>query len=163
MISMGANSKGLALLLIMVIALSSPLIVQSSRAQSLTEPSAPNFTLKIVDYMVGGGLEIEIQNQPIIQNGHDTAGIFFDFRYKWHESSSWYHPEPDPTKWERQYIAEIGTTGVTTLVDSPSSYYKILGSSNGHQLDYQVRTINGYSNTSVPFVPPIGIEPGAAQ
>jgi hypothetical protein len=126
---------------------------------SITVPSAPEFTLKLVDYMVGGGIETQIQNQPIIPNGHDSAGIFFDRRFKWHESTTWYHPEPDPTKWKRQYISQIGTTGVTTLVGSPNSYYEILGSTTSHQLDVQYRAINGYLNESVPFVPPIGIDP----
>lgn len=53
----------------------------------------------------------------------------------------------------------MGTTGVTSMVGSINSYYEILGSSNSHQLDYQIRAINGYLNSTAPFVPPIGIEP----
>jgi hypothetical protein len=43
---------------------------------------------------------------------------------------------------------------------STNSFYEILGDTSSHQLDYQFRAINGYSNISVPFLPPIGIEPG---
>jgi hypothetical protein len=109
--------------------------------------------------MKGGGLEIKVQNQPVIANGHDTAGIFYDFRFKWHESTEWYHTEQDTTKWERQYIGETGTTGVSQMVSSPNSYYELLGDTSSHQLDYQVRAINGYLNESVPFAPSIGIDP----
>jgi hypothetical protein len=156
------RNKSLALILIGIIAIScvSLLAAKPVTAQTIPKPSVPEFTLKIVDYMAGGGLEIEIQNQAVIPNGQDTAGIFYDFRYKWHESANWHHPEPDPTKWKRQYIAEIGTTGVTRIANSPNSYYEILGSSNSHQLDFQIRAINGYLNEAVPFAPPIGIEPG---
>jgi len=158
---MGCLSKGLALSLILIMAIStlSLMMAKPANAQTTT-PSYPEFTLKIDNSMVGGGLQIEIQNQQIIPNGHSTAGIFYDFRYKWHESTNWYHPEPDPTIWQRQYIEEIGNTGVTTLVDSPNSYYEILGSTSSQQLDMQIRAINGYQNTTYPWVPPIGIEPG---
>jgi hypothetical protein len=134
-------------------------MVNAVSAQSMPKPSAPEFTLKLVDYMVGGGIEIQIQNQPIIPNGHDSAGIFFDTRFKWHESTNWYHHEPDPTKWERQYISQIGTTGVTTLIGSPNGYYEILGNTTSHQLDVQYRAINGYLTEGVPFAPPIGVDP----
>jgi len=152
-------SRSLALLLITVSVLSSLVIVNAVSVQSIPKPSVPEFTLKLVDYMVGGGIETQIRNQPIIPNGHDSAGIYFDTRFKWHESTNWYHPEPDPTKWKRQYISQIGTTGVTTLVGSSNSYYEILGNTTSHQLDVQYRAINGYLNESVPFAPPIGIDP----
>jgi hypothetical protein len=156
--SMGKTSKAFALILTILIVMSclTILTVKPANAQSIPKPSVPEFTLNIVD----GSLLIEIQNQPIIPNGHDTAGIFYDFRYKWHESTNWYHPEPDPTKWRRQYIAEIGTTGITRLADPPNKFYIILGDSNSHELDYQIRAINGYQNTTYPWVPPIGIESG---
>ena len=152
------NNKNLATVLILTIAISSLslIMVKPATAQTIPKPSVPEFTLNIVN----GDLLIEIQNQPFIPNGHELAGIFYDFRYKWHESANWYHPEPDPTQWKRQYIAEIGTTGFTRLADSPDKFQLILGDSNNLELDYQIRAINGYQNTSYPWVPPIGIEPG---
>jgi hypothetical protein len=157
---MSNTNKTTALLLTIIVAMSclTLLTVKLANAQSPT-PSVPEFSLKIVDYMAGGGLQIEIKNQPVIPNGHDTSGIFYDFRYKWHESASWYHPEPNPTEWKRQYISEIGTTGVTTMVGSPNSYYEKLGNTSSQELDLQIRAINGYQNTTFPF-PPISIEPG---
>jgi hypothetical protein len=156
----GKTGKSLSLILVLILVIPcASLLFKPANAQTIPKPAVPEFTLKLVDYMEGGGLETQIKNQPIILNGHDTASIFYDRRIKWHESINWYHPEPDPTKWKRQYIAESGTTGVTTLVGSPNSYYEILGSSTSHQLDVQYRAINGYLNESVPFAPPIGIDP----
>ena len=153
-------SKYLSLCLLVILATSSMIMVSSTTAQSVPTPSVPEFTLKITDIMVGGGLETEIINQPIIPNGHDSAWIYYDFRYKWHESTNWYHHEPDPTKWERQYLSQVGTTGVTRRIGSPNSYYEILGSSTSHQLDVQIRAINGYAKEGIPYAPPIGVEPG---
>jgi hypothetical protein len=156
---MGNIRKSLAIILTAMMALSclSLSIIKPANAQTIPKPSVPEFTIKNV---ADDGLQIEIQNQPYIPNGHALSGIFYDFRYKWHESTTWHHPEPDPSKWYRQYIAESGPTSVTTLVDSINSFYERLGDTSSHQLDVQVRVINGYQNTSYPWVPPIGIEPG---
>ncbi len=151
---MGGISKGFSLLLVVILAGSNLIIVESASAQTIPKLSTPGFTLRIVDYVVGGGLEIVISNQYVIDNGHDYPLIFFDFRYKWHESTNWIHPEPDPTK-NGQYIIETGTTGVTRTIVPLNSYYEILGSSNSHLLDMQIRAINGYSNFTAPFVAPI--------
>ncbi len=147
-----------SLCIVVILAVSSLLIVTSTFAQTIPKPSVPEFVLKVDDDNIR--LYTEIQNQPVVPNGHDTAGIFYDRRVKWHESANWYHYEPDPTIWKRQYLAQIGTTGVTRTINSPNSYYEILGSTTSHQLDVQYRAINGYLNTTVPVAPPIGIEPG---
>jgi hypothetical protein len=126
------------------------LIVKPVNSQSVPSPLAPKLTLKLVDYVEGGGLEIDVQNQPVVANGHASAGIYFDFRFKWHESTEWYHRELDPAAWQRQYSGESGTTGVTQMAGSPNNYYEILGNSSSHQLDIQVRAINGYLNETVP-------------
>lgn len=154
---MAIHGKHISLTLVAIILTTSLLIVKPVNCQST--PTIPTLTLKLVDYMEGGGLEITVQNQPVIPNGHDSAWIFFDFKYKWHESAEWYHTEPDTTKWERQYIGERDATGTSRMVGSPNSYYQILGDTSSHQLDYQVRAINGYLDESVPFAPPIGIDP----
>lgn len=53
-------SKSFASLLVVTLAVSSLIMIESASAQSIPTPSVPEFTLEIVDYMVGGGLEIEI-------------------------------------------------------------------------------------------------------
>ncbi len=56
---MGKIGRSFALLLITIITISSltMLVVKPANAQSTT-PSVPEFTLKILDSMVGGGLQI---------------------------------------------------------------------------------------------------------
>jgi len=121
----------------------------------IPSPSVPEFTLQLED---NWWLRVTVQNQPIIPNGHDYAGIFYDIRYKWHESTNWYPPsEPNS---EGNYLEEMGTSGTTEWVISTNSFYELLGMSNSHQLDYQIRAINGYKNITYPYGPPIGHEPG---
>jgi hypothetical protein len=124
-------------------------------------PSVPRFTLKLTDNIVGGGIETEIVNQPILENGHRTADIFYDCRYKWHEQAEWYNYEPDPEKWTRQYLGQIDSGGgVTRLTSSSNGYYEILGSTTTRKLDVQYRAINGYSKSEVASAPMFGYTPG---
>lgn len=155
---MGNIRTSFALVLIGIIAMSCLTLLTSNpaNAQVIPKLSIPEFTLKIVDSMVGGGLEVEVQNQYVIDNGHDYPWYFYDFRYKWHESDNWYHPEADPTK-KGQYVPESGTVGVTRIVVPLNRYYEILGNSNSHLLDMQIRVINGYANFTDPVIPPHGI------
>ena len=148
--------KCATLLLIAVLAASSLIMVEFAFAQSTSKPSVPEFTLQLED---NWWVRVIVQNQPVIPNGHDFAGIFYDVRYKWHESANWYHPSESNS--EGNYVEEMGTSGTTVWVISTNSFYELLGMSNSHQLDYQIRAINGYKNTTLPYGgPPIGHEPG---
>jgi hypothetical protein len=71
----------LPLSLVILLAASFLLIIEPSDAQSVATPSVPEFTLKIRDEIDGGGFEIKIQNQPVIPNGHDSADIFYGYRF----------------------------------------------------------------------------------
>jgi hypothetical protein len=148
-------SKRATLLLIAVLAVSSLIMVESAFAQSTPKPSVPEFTLQLED---NWWVRVIVQNQPIILNGHDSAWIFYDVRYKWHESANWYPPESISNN--GKYISQLGTSGTTEWVISTNSFYELLGMPNSNQLDYQIRAINGYKNTSLPYGPPIGHEPG---
>ena len=148
--------KALTPILIAVLALSSLVIVGSVCAQSIPKPSVPEFTLQLED---DWWVRVIVQNQPIIPNGQDNAWIFYDVRYKWHESANWYHPSESNS--EGNYIGEMGTSGTTEWVISTNSFYELLGMSDSNQLDYQVMAINGYKNTTPTYGgPPIGHEPG---
>jgi hypothetical protein len=78
MISM---SKLAGLLLIAVLILSSLPIVGSAFAQSVSEPSVPDFTVKAVDTTI----EITIKNQPLTsyENG-SYPSLYYGFRFKDH-------------------------------------------------------------------------------
>jgi hypothetical protein len=152
-------NRGFAVFIILIIAVSSLsiLMVHSTSAQSIPKPSTPNFTLQIVDY----GVQIKIQNQPIISNGHDTANIFYNIRLKSHDSENWVNTTiPNPTQGIRGYIGEIGTTGSTTILKDFNSIDVLLGLSyDFHQIDFQVEAINGYLNTN--NGPLIGSDPNS--
>jgi hypothetical protein len=132
-------------------------MVTFTNAQS-TKPSTPTFTLLLEDNGVG----IYIQNQPILPNGNDDASIFYDIRMKWHESTNWFpNTVPDPSKGIRGYIAQINSNSPEYpnslhIYVSANSYYDILGMSSSHQIDYQIRAINGYLNHSIMYGSPIG-------
>ena len=46
---MGSTSKGVSLLFVVVLAVSSLMMVESAFAQSIPKPSVPEFTVKFVD------------------------------------------------------------------------------------------------------------------
>ena len=145
---MARISKCIVAIITVILAISVFTLVGNAFAQTIPKLSVPEFTLNNVDYVVGGGLQIEIQNQQLVFNGYEHEWTSFDIRYKWHESAGWHNPE------EEGYLAETGTTGVTSIVYPFSYYYEILGSSNSSEIDFQIRAVNGYVNSSLPFFPP---------
>ena len=147
--------KRAALLLIPILALTSLVVVDSAFAQSNSIPLVPEFTLQLED---NWWVRVIVQNQPIIPNDYDSAGIFYTARYKWHESANWYPPES--IKNNSKYIGQRGNSDTTEWVISTNSFYELLGASNSNQLDYQILAINGYKNITYPYGPPIGQEPG---
>ena len=69
------------LLFIAVLTLSSPGIVGSGFAQSLPQPSVPEFTAKVVD----NTLEVTIKNQPLTPYENGTyPSLYYMFKYKDH-------------------------------------------------------------------------------
>jgi hypothetical protein len=66
---MGSTSKGFSLLLVIVLAVSSLIIVESAFAQSIPKPSVPEFTAKLISsppesQPVNRTIELSIKNQP---------------------------------------------------------------------------------------------------
>jgi hypothetical protein len=148
-------SKLASVLLIELLAVSSLVMVGSVFAQSTAKPSVPDFTLQLED---GWWVRVIVQNQPVASNGHDSAWIFYDVRYKWRESANWYHPSESNSG---NYIGEMDTSGTTEWVMSVTTFYELLGTSDSNQLEYQIRAINGYKNTTPAYGgPPLGHDPG---
>jgi hypothetical protein len=77
------SSKLAGLLFIIVLILSSPTIVGSAFAQSISKPSSPDFTAKIV----GDTIEVTIKNQPLTpyENG-SYPNLYYMFRFKDHDT-----------------------------------------------------------------------------
>lgn len=126
----------------------------------IRKPSAPEFTLQLIDDY----LQIEIQNQPIIDNGKDTANIFYNIRMKDHDTTDWHNTTvPDPSQSIRGYIRQNGVTGVTRLAIHPVDSIKDSpGRSDSVQVDYQIEAINGYLGSGATSGgPPIGVDPNS--
>ena len=103
-------SRGLVLLLITVLVLSSLVMVGSVCAQSVPKPSIPEFTVKFVNasYTVtttnsytgldetelvsNNSIEIKITNQPFDYSGYQ---IFYNVRVKPHFEGNWTEVYPD--------------------------------------------------------------------
>jgi len=77
------SSKLAGLLFIIVLILSSLTIVGSAFAQSISKPSSPDFTAKIV----GDTIEVTIKNQPLTpyENG-SYPNLYYMFRFKDHDT-----------------------------------------------------------------------------
>ena len=107
--SMGGISKSFALILILIIAISSPslLMVKPANAQSITTPSVPQFTVKFVNdsYSVtttnsytgvnetqqisNNSIEVIIKNQPFdYSNNGLTYQIYFNVQTKPHYTNN---------------------------------------------------------------------------
>jgi hypothetical protein len=129
---------------------------------AIPKPYAPEFTLQLVDDSLG--LQIEIQDQPIIDNGEDTANIFYNIRIKDHDSTDWHYTTvPDPSHGIRGYFMQTGVTGVTRLVSPVEGIKESIGRNDSFQVDYQIEAINGYLGTGLTSggIPPIGFDPNS--
>jgi hypothetical protein len=116
---MGSIRKSFSLILVVILAASSLIIVESAFAQSIPKPSVPEFTLKLVDnsYSVPATvtidpftganvtqpshrvdnktIEVIIKNQPfnpiLIQEGNSnwTTAFYYNVHFKGHYSGDW--------------------------------------------------------------------------
>lgn len=143
-------SRLLTLAMIALLAASSLVLVGSVSAQLVSKPLVPEFTLEMDD----NGLTITVQNQPVIANDQIRTLIAYDYRYKWHESANWFPSDTVAT--QGKFIKQTGVTNVTIWCKSINAYYQSLGETSSHQLDYQIRAINGYLNSSIMYSSSIG-------
>ena len=116
---MGSISKSFALILILIIAISSLslLMVKPASAQSIPKPSVPEFTVKYVDnsydvpptyetdqytgktivthdgyHVDNRSIELRIKNQPFISyndSNGNTIRLYYNFRYKGGFTDTW--------------------------------------------------------------------------
>jgi hypothetical protein len=162
---MGSIGKGFSLLLVVTLAVSSLMMVESAFAQSIPKPSVPEFTAKYIDnsydvplttttdpytgktvtqggYHVIGEPEIEIT----IKNPNDTH-VFYSVRTKGHFSQNWVVVE---------YWHQLSNTGQSYNPPNPypqqnySSQYTVLrfgdegsGIPSEGQMDIQVEALIG--------------------
>jgi len=159
-------SKALALSLVAVLALCGLAMVGSVFAQSVTEPSVPEFTVKVVSHpydipatyyadpytgetitnegahFENKSIEVWIKNQPFTPYD-DVEGrevnLYYNVRVKGHFEEGWSLPIPFS---ESDSADRIPQSSSEYTVLSLANYYKL-----GAQVDYQVEAIVGHFYT----------------
>jgi hypothetical protein len=113
---MGRISKGFSLLLVVILAVSSLLMVESATAQSIPKPSVPEFSVQFVDnsydvpttqtidpytgqeitnqgyHVEKKSIEVKIKNQPFetFKNEYDqTINLYYNIRIKGYFEENW--------------------------------------------------------------------------
>jgi len=118
---MGSISKGFSLLIVVILAASSLMIIESASAQSIPTPSVPTFTVQYIVYTSylaptstinpytgqnettsSGGqvdnqtMKFTIKNQPFTpftDSSGNYIGLYYNFRFKGHYGDEWtYYP-----------------------------------------------------------------------
>jgi hypothetical protein len=169
---MGTASKSFSLVLIVLLAVSSLMMVESVFAQSIPKPSVPEFTVQImaspydvptthsIDPYTGKdithqgyhvenrSIEVSIKNQPF--NTFNDSGWIVDFYYnvrvKGHYAQNWielYNPVVNPE------LYSVGSQ--FTVFNYPEEYSDTEGMHfdigtfpAGGQVDFQVEAMTGY-------------------
>lgn len=131
---MGCVSKGFSLLLVVVLAFSSLVVVESVFAQSIPKPSTPEFSLKYIDlsydvpptygvdqftgktvitqqgyHVDNQSIAFKIKNQPFTSH-NDSSGnnisLYYNFKFKGHFGTEWSHyPFNDNGQGTRRYFS----------------------------------------------------------
>jgi len=70
---MGRIKKGISLLLVVILAVSSLMLIESASAQSIPTPSVPEFNVTLISsppesQSVNRTIELSIKNQPFVSN-----------------------------------------------------------------------------------------------
>ena len=124
------HSQSLSLLLVFTLTISGLIIIESANAQTITKPSVPEFTLKVISHsndLAPTNLEITVKNQP--------------FRFKGHFSDVWsYYPENRSSSYAKASLSDYTTIsfdlGGPPLGNVPS----------GGIVDFQVQALIGHDN-----------------
>ena len=88
---MGKVDKSIPLILVVILAVSSLIMVESAFAQSKLKPSVPEFTVRFVE----SSLEVTIKNQPItayVDANSSNPSLYYGFRFADHNATTpdWY-------------------------------------------------------------------------
>ncbi len=172
---MGCINKGFSLLLVVILAVSSLMMVESAFAQSIPKPSVPEFTVKVIDrsydepisyytdpytgktktyqgyHVENKTIEIKIKNQQF--NNYDSASgktlsLYYNISAKGHFGDDWmYYPK------NNQAYSASGSpyTTLTFLTRGSSNGGDLIPAPWGGDIDVQVQALIGYYYTE--FVP----------
>jgi hypothetical protein len=150
---MGKTSKSLASILVLIITMSivTLLIAKPSFAESITKPSVPQFTLKLVDASV---VQITIQNQPLVLT-LENESLYYNVRVKGHLEDKWTELY---TLNNLDQLTLKGTIPIQSNSSTTVLSYSISGYPQNTEEDFQVIAMYGDYITSEPashdpFVP----------
>ena len=143
---MGSQSKTFALILVIIVAVSSVTlsIVKPVSAQSI--PSIPQFSLSYV----AGSIEVKIVNQPFSPNfiNNITEGLYYDIRWKEHSANKWtyYYPNSYLFEASNSNSGDNSLSQVTVITYGLNRTHgvNLQGISAGSQVDFQVEALIGY-------------------
>ncbi len=144
---MGNIGKGFSLLLVVILAVSSLIVVESASAQSIPKSSVPEFTLKYV-YRFGNTIDVSIENQHFasttLPDGHIT-----ELRYVVHAENQ-FSPSPikGNTKFPLQDSTSVSTQTIVTMTSErlvvdfpyPNGWFLIIDG----KMDFKVKAEIGY-------------------
>ena len=176
---MGGIGKGFSLLLVVILAVSSLIMVESAFAQSIPKPSVPEFTVQIVAYpydvptthsidpytgkdithqgyhVENRLIEVRIKNQPFtpFNDSGWKIDFYYNVRVKGHYAENWsalYNPINYP---------QLQTVGSQYTVfnfqeeysDTEGMHFDIGTFPAGGQVDFQVEAMIGYVHRTVAF------------
>jgi hypothetical protein len=163
---MGRSNKGFSLLLVVILAVSSLIMVESASAQSIRKPPVPEFTIETVSHPYDVPPSITTATDPytgkqttttqpgyhvenktleaVIKNSLGTS--YYNFRYKGHYAQEWSYFPFDPNSSNGYNFYDAGE------VPNPasSSDYTVItlsflpqSATAGGQIDIQVQALSG--------------------
>lgn len=169
-------SNSLSLILILIMASSSLIIVESASAQSIPKPSVPEFSLKVAHPYDGAptNIEITIKNQPFnsyVDTSGNYASLYYNVRFKGHYAEGWrYYPENRSAGYIKASLSEyttislglgnspLGTIPAGGIVDF--QIQALIGHDNPESYQYQFTgEISDWSNTQTITVPATSVSP----
>jgi hypothetical protein len=174
---MGSSGKSFAVILILIIAIStlSLMVIKPANAQTIPTPSVPEFTVKFVDasynvapsssinpytgqnvtvegyHVENRTIELIIKNQPLTsyrQNGEGVS-FYYNVREKGHYEENW-----TAIYTVDNYFAAPSNTIYTTLtysLDPNAPPWLDNNLPSGGQLDFQVEALIGYIGRTIGF------------
>ncbi len=148
---MGRISKSYSLILIVCLLVSSLIMIKLAFATSITKPSVPQFTLKVIGV---SEVQITIQNQPLVLTMNNES-LYYNVRIKAHSEENWTE--------QYAYNSLDDSTSKGTIPSQSNSQYTLLNCSvisypENTQVDFQVEAMYGVYSVQEPaskdpFVP----------
>ncbi len=140
---MGRVSKGFSLLLVIVLAVSSLIMIEFVFAQSIPEPSVPEFTAKLISspsesQLVNRTIELSIKNQPSIS--------FYNIRMKINDANwSLLYPNSNsvPNQSNGEYTILSYRSGYLGVESQYHLGYKVENLTADDKIDFQVQAMVG--------------------